>query len=77
MNRRGFLRLLSGGAAFRALGLPTAKVEQSIFGSGSDGDLVLSGDMTLPKRLHKAYEIIDFGGRTWMVNIRDAPVSRQ
>lgn len=63
MNRRGFLRLLAGGAAaFRALGLPTTKIEKSIWGSGYDGDLVLSDNMTLRKSMHKAYEKVDLRG---------------
>lgn len=63
MNRRGFLRLLAGGvAAFRALGFPTTKIERSIFGSGSDGDLVLSDPQTMPESFHRAYDALDLKG---------------
>jgi hypothetical protein len=70
MNRRGFLRLLAGGAAaFRALGLPVGRFEKAVFGSGSDGDTVLRDNTILLKGLeYKHYEKVNLLGG-WSVTI--------
>jgi hypothetical protein len=64
MNRRGFLRLLAMvPAAYRIPHL--LPPGEKLFGDGTDGDLVLTPNMTLAPHLWKSYENIDLCGFTF------------